>query len=167
MVTFIVLAAALTLAGVLAVAVPLLRGRSGGGAPDAWAALGAAGLLIVGSALLYAAWSNWPWRAPAPGSTPQTMVAHLARQLEHGAARSAVGLPARGVAQKDLAELLELYAVKLRQRDGRDNHPRYVAETVGRLGVPGTVSGRSSGALRVTVTARAAASTRATTPRSP
>ena len=75
MVTFIVLAAVLTLAGVLAVAVPLLRGRSGAGAPDAWAALGAAGLLIVGSALLYAAWSNWSWRAPAPGSTPQTMVA--------------------------------------------------------------------------------------------
>ena len=89
MVTFIVLAAALTLAGVLAVAVPLLRGRSGAGAPDAWAALGAAGLLIVGSALLYAAWSNWPWRAPAPGSTPQTMVAHLARQLEHDPNNSA------------------------------------------------------------------------------
>ena len=89
MVTFIVLAAALTLAGVLAVAVPLLRGRSGASAPDAWAALGAAGLLIVGSALLYAAWSNWPWRAPAPGSTPQTMVAHLARQLEHDPNNSA------------------------------------------------------------------------------
>lgn len=89
MLTFIVLAAALTLAGVLAVAVPLLRGRAGASAPDAWAALGAAGLLIVGSALLYAAWSNWPWRAPAPGSTPQTMVAHLARQLEHDPNNSA------------------------------------------------------------------------------
>ena len=89
MITFIVLAAALTLAGVLAVAVPLLRGRGAAGAPDAWAALGAAGLLIVGSALLYAAWSNWPWRAAAPGSTPQTMVAQLARQLEHDPNNSA------------------------------------------------------------------------------
>jgi cytochrome c-type biogenesis protein CcmH len=82
MLTFLVLAAALTVAGVALVAVPLLRNRSDAPAPDSWAALGAGTLLIIGSALLYALWSNWPWRTSTPGSSPQTMVAHLARQLE-------------------------------------------------------------------------------------
>jgi cytochrome c-type biogenesis protein CcmH len=82
MITFLLLAATLTLAGVALVAIPLLRGRSDAPAPDSWAALGAGTLLIIGSALLYALWSNWPWRASTPGTSPQTMVAHLARQLE-------------------------------------------------------------------------------------
>jgi cytochrome c-type biogenesis protein CcmH len=81
MVTFVLLAAALTMAAVVAVAVPLLR-RSVA-APAAWAALGAAGLLVIGSAVLYVSWSNWPWRASAPADSPQSMVARLARRLEH------------------------------------------------------------------------------------
>lgn len=80
MITFVLLAAALTVAGVLAVALPLLR--RGAAAPASWAALTAAALLVIGSALLYISWSNWTWHESAPADTPQTMVAHLARQLE-------------------------------------------------------------------------------------
>jgi cytochrome c-type biogenesis protein CcmH len=82
MLTFIILAAVLTLAGALAVALPLLR-RDSAGAPSApWAAAGAVAVLVVGSALLYFAWSNWSWRAAPATDSPQTMVARLARQLE-------------------------------------------------------------------------------------
>jgi cytochrome c-type biogenesis protein CcmH len=42
----------------------------------------AASVLILGSALLYFAWSNWSWRAAPATDSPQTMVARLARQLE-------------------------------------------------------------------------------------
>jgi cytochrome c-type biogenesis protein CcmH len=49
-----------------------------------WAALAVAGLLVVGSAALYVTWSNWPWRAaPAAADSPASMVAELARRLEH------------------------------------------------------------------------------------
>jgi cytochrome c-type biogenesis protein CcmH len=82
MVTFVLLAAALTMAGALAVAIPLVRPRPAPPAPAPWAALGAGALLVVGSAVLYVTWSNWSWRASTPGDSPQTMVAHLARQLE-------------------------------------------------------------------------------------
>jgi cytochrome c-type biogenesis protein CcmH len=82
MLTFIILAAVLTLAGVLAVALPLLR-RDRAGAPTApWAALGAAAVLVIGSTLLYLAWSHWSWRTAPAADSPQTMVARLARQLE-------------------------------------------------------------------------------------
>lgn len=81
MVSFILLAAALMVAAVLVVVVPLLR-RGAAAPPARWAALGAAGVLLVGSAVLYVTWSNWAWRAAAPADSPQTMVARLARQLE-------------------------------------------------------------------------------------
>ncbi len=81
MVGFILLAAALTLAAVLVVVVPLLS-RGGSAPPAAWTALGAAAVLIVGSALLYVTWSNWPWRTATASDSPQSMVARLARQLE-------------------------------------------------------------------------------------
>ena len=82
MLTFAILAAVLTLGGVLAVTLPLLR-RDRAGAPTApWAAVSAAGVLILGSALLYFAWSSWSWRAAPVTDSPQTMVARLARQLE-------------------------------------------------------------------------------------
>jgi cytochrome c-type biogenesis protein CcmH len=81
MVGFILLAAALMVAAVLVVVVPLVR--KGGAAPPAtWVALSAAGVLVVGSALLYVTWSNWPWRTATASDSPQTMVARLARQLE-------------------------------------------------------------------------------------
>jgi len=84
MITFVLLAAALTMASVLLVAIPLLR-RSASGSPGApWTALTAAGLLVVGSAALYVTWSNWPWHtAAAAADSPESMVARLARRLEH------------------------------------------------------------------------------------
>ena len=84
MITFVLLAAALTVAGVIVVAVPLLRRGVTAAAPGPapWAAVAATGLLVIGSALLYITWSNWPWRAVTPGDSPQSMVASLARELE-------------------------------------------------------------------------------------
>jgi cytochrome c-type biogenesis protein CcmH len=85
MVTFVLLAAALTVAGVIVVAIPLLRrgvtAASPGPAP--WAAVAATAVLVIGSAVLYVSWSNWPWRTVTPGDSPQSMVARLARELEH------------------------------------------------------------------------------------
>jgi len=80
MVLFVLLAAALTLGAVVAMAYPLVKAAST--APSPWAALGAAGLLMVGSAVLYVSLSNWPWHSAAAADTPQTMVARLARRLE-------------------------------------------------------------------------------------
>jgi len=84
MVTFVLLAAALTVAGVIAVAIPLLRVGVAAAAPGPapWAAVAATVLLVIGSAVLYVSWSNWPWRAVTPGDSPQSMVARLARELE-------------------------------------------------------------------------------------
>src|SRR6266480_489069 len=84
MVTFVLLAAALSVAGAMAVAIPLLRGAvtAAAPAPAPWAAVAATVLLVIGSAVLYVSWSNWPWRAVTPGDSPQSMVARLARELE-------------------------------------------------------------------------------------
>jgi cytochrome c-type biogenesis protein CcmH len=84
MITFVLLAAALTVAGVIAVVIPLLRGGAGAAAPGPapWAAVAATVLLVIGSAALYVSWSNWPWRTVTPGDSPQSMVARLARELE-------------------------------------------------------------------------------------
>jgi cytochrome c-type biogenesis protein CcmH len=83
MITFVLLAAALTMASVVAVAIPLLRRAAAGAAAAPWTALAAAGLLVVGSAALYVSWSNWQWRAASAADSPETMVAQLARRLEH------------------------------------------------------------------------------------
>jgi cytochrome c-type biogenesis protein CcmH len=85
MITFVLLAAALSLASVVAVTIPLLRRGAAGPATAPWTALAAAGLLVIGSAALYLTWSSWPWRkAPAAAAnSPESMVAQLARRLEH------------------------------------------------------------------------------------
>jgi cytochrome c-type biogenesis protein CcmH len=82
MITFLLLAGVLIIAGVALIAVPLLRRVPTNVAPAPWAALGAAGVLVIGSAVLYASLTNWSWRAPAPADSPQNMVARLARKLE-------------------------------------------------------------------------------------
>ncbi len=83
MITFVLLAAALTMASVVAVAIPLIRRRPEGAASAPWTALAAAGLLVVGSAALYVTWSNWPWHATKGADSPESMVSQLARRLEH------------------------------------------------------------------------------------
>ena len=83
MISFVLLAAALTLASVVAVAIPLLRRSTAGTDSAPWTALAAAGLLVAGSAALYVTWSKWSWRAAPAADSPQTMVAQLARRLEH------------------------------------------------------------------------------------
>jgi cytochrome c-type biogenesis protein CcmH len=82
MITFVLLAAVLTVAGVALVAVPLLRKKPVEYSPAPWAALVAAGVLAIGSTALYVRWTNWSWQAKAADGSPQTMVAHLARRLE-------------------------------------------------------------------------------------
>ena len=82
MITFLLLAGVLIIAGVAVVAIPLLRRVPTQLAPAPWAALGAAAVLVIGSAVLYASLSNWSWRPAAPADSPQNMVASLARKLE-------------------------------------------------------------------------------------
>ncbi|MGH7749656.1 MAG: tetratricopeptide repeat protein, partial [Candidatus Dormibacteria bacterium] len=83
MLTFVLLAAALTMAGVAVVAIPLLRRAAPDAAAAPWAALCAGALLVFGSAALYVRWSNWPWPGPAVTDSPEQRVGRLARELEH------------------------------------------------------------------------------------
>ena len=82
MLTFVVLAAALSLVVVIGVTLPLLRRSVVATAPAPWTALATGCFLVIGAALLYAAWSNWPWHPAASPDSPENMVARLARQLE-------------------------------------------------------------------------------------
>lgn len=82
MTIFVLLAAVLTLAGVALIAVPLLKKKPVEYSPAPWAALIAAGVLVIGSAVLYVRLTNWSWNPKAAEDTPQTMVARLARRLE-------------------------------------------------------------------------------------
>ncbi|MBS0416949.1 MAG: hypothetical protein JSR66_04505 [Proteobacteria bacterium] len=82
MTTFVLLAAVLTVAGVLLVAIPLLRTKPSDSTPAPWAALVAAGVLAIGSTVLYVRLTNWSWHTSVAEDTPQTMVARLARRLE-------------------------------------------------------------------------------------
>lgn len=82
MLAFVLLSAALTIAAVAAVMIPLLRRGASGATSAPWAALGAAVVLVVGSAALYFTWSNWPWPGAAVADSPQAMVGRLARRME-------------------------------------------------------------------------------------
>ena len=82
MITFVILAAALTLAAAVAIAVPLLK-RTGSVAPSSWTAFAVLGVLVIGGAALYAKLSNWSWSQPAASDAPKNMVASLARRLQH------------------------------------------------------------------------------------
>jgi len=82
MITFVLLAAVLTVAGVALIAVPLLKKAPVEFSPAPWAALTAAGLLVIGSVVLYVTWTNWSWHTQSADDSPQTMVARLARKLE-------------------------------------------------------------------------------------
>ena len=82
MVSFLLLAGVLLVAGVLLIAIPLLRRSPTQLAPAPWTALGATGVLVIGSAVLYAVWTNWKWGPEPAADSPQTMVARLARRLE-------------------------------------------------------------------------------------
>jgi cytochrome c-type biogenesis protein CcmH len=64
------------------VAVPLLRAKPVEHSPAPWAALTAAGVLAIGSLVLYLHWTNWSWQTKSGDDNPQTMVARLARKLE-------------------------------------------------------------------------------------
>jgi cytochrome c-type biogenesis protein CcmH len=81
MLSFVLLSAALAMAGVAAVVIPLVQ-RGAAGTPAPWAALGAGVLLVVGSAALYFSWSNWSWPSAAAEDSPQRMVGRLARRME-------------------------------------------------------------------------------------
>jgi len=81
MITFVLLAAVLVIAGVALIAVPLLKSRKEF-SPAPWAAMIATGILVIGSALLYVRLTNWSWDSKAGDDSPQTMVARLARKLE-------------------------------------------------------------------------------------
>jgi cytochrome c-type biogenesis protein CcmH len=82
MITFVLLAAVLTVAGVALIAVPLLKKKPVEYSPAPWAALIATGVLAIGSTVLYVRWTNWSWQAKPADDSPQTMVARLARRLE-------------------------------------------------------------------------------------
>jgi cytochrome c-type biogenesis protein CcmH len=84
MLIFVVLSAALAAIAVAVVTIPLLRSGASAGSPAPWTALAAAGVLVVGSAVLYVTWSNWAWhpQPSASADSPQSMVARLARRLE-------------------------------------------------------------------------------------
>jgi cytochrome c-type biogenesis protein CcmH len=82
MITFVLLAAVLTVAGVALVAIPLLKKKPVEYSPAPWAALVAAGVVAIGSTVLYVRWTNWSWQTKTGDDSPQTMVARLARKLE-------------------------------------------------------------------------------------
>jgi cytochrome c-type biogenesis protein CcmH len=81
MIVFIILAAALAAICVAVIAVPLLKPVPSKAAAAPWAALAAAGVLVIGSAALYPAWSNWSW-SKSPGiASPEGMIERLVHEL--------------------------------------------------------------------------------------
>jgi cytochrome c-type biogenesis protein CcmH len=77
MTAFVLWAAVCALIAALLVALPLLRRRAGESTPHFTLAIAAGLLIILGAALLYPRWSNWPWRA-APAADHEGITALLA-----------------------------------------------------------------------------------------
>jgi cytochrome c-type biogenesis protein CcmH len=82
MTTFVLLAAVLVIAGIALIAIPLLKKKPTEYSPAPWAALIAAGVIAIGSTVMYVRMTNWSWQTKSSEDTPQTMVARLARKLE-------------------------------------------------------------------------------------
>src|SRR2546423_13861742 len=82
MVTFVLLAAALTVAGAITVAIPLLRGGVTAAAPGPapWAAVAVTVLLVIGSAGLYVSRGHRPGRGRTPRGSPPSLGARPARR---------------------------------------------------------------------------------------
>jgi cytochrome c-type biogenesis protein CcmH len=81
MIVFIILAAALAAICVAVIAVPLLKPVPSKAATAPWTAIAAAGVLVIGSAGLYAAWSNWSWHKSPGVASPEGMVEKLVHEL--------------------------------------------------------------------------------------
>jgi cytochrome c-type biogenesis protein CcmH len=81
MIAFIIVAAALAVVCVAVIAVPLLKPVPSKAATAPWTAVGAAGLLVIGSAALYTTWSNWSWRQSPGVGSPEGMVERLVHRL--------------------------------------------------------------------------------------
>jgi len=81
MILFIMVAAALAVICVALIAVPLLKPVPSKAPRAPWAAVGAAVVLVAGSAGLYTAWSNWSWRQSPGVQSPEGMVERLVHRL--------------------------------------------------------------------------------------
>jgi cytochrome c-type biogenesis protein CcmH len=81
MIVFIVLAAVLAAICVALIAVPLLKSVPTKAARAPWTAVAAAGVLAIGSAALYATWSNWSWQKSPGVASPEGMVERLVHRL--------------------------------------------------------------------------------------
>lgn len=81
MIVFMVLAAALAAICVALIAVPLLKPVPAKTATAPWTAIAAAGVLAIGSAALYSAWSNWSWHKSPGVASPEGMVERLLHRL--------------------------------------------------------------------------------------
>jgi cytochrome c-type biogenesis protein CcmH len=81
MIVFIVLAVVLAAMCVALIAVPLLKPVPTKAARASWTAIAVAGVLAIGSAGLYSAWSNWSWRKSPGVASPEGMVERLVHRL--------------------------------------------------------------------------------------
>src|SRR5215212_7105538 len=83
MTAFILIAIALTACAAALVVIPLTRTRADEMPPRApGVAIVTGAVIAIGAAALYVTLSNWSWRAPVAPTTPEGMVAQLARRME-------------------------------------------------------------------------------------
>jgi cytochrome c-type biogenesis protein CcmH len=80
MIVFIVLAVVLAAICVALITLPLIKPMSQADSAP-WTAIAVAGVLVIGSAVLYTTWSNWSWRKSPGVASPQGMVERLVHRL--------------------------------------------------------------------------------------